>query len=204
VLSACAKLSVPLFTALSLRRHVMKQRLPYLSEAALNLGSSTQKKHSADAFEDAVASFLASEGVSFLTEKQQARVNAAGLPPPQPGVKHPGTPDFLFPSPLLLAPPGSPPLALSWLEIKHFYGASSIDPDGRSAVGKIPQKAAAYKANFGNGAFLFAYGCGAEFKRRLPQGVLVLDSSHLDMTETHRRMALYCRNTGVDGPSILP
>ena len=195
--SACASLQVNINTALSLRRHHIKARNRGLSEHQLNMGTSKQKQLPADAFEGSVASYLDSCGRSdYLTEEDQRAIH-----PPEPGSYHPGTPDFRFPEPLLVADPETGnTLSLNWIEVKHFYGASTINTDGKSACGKIPSKAKQYTANFGPGAFVFAYGCGQDLAAKLE--CAVLDESVFSMSDVAVEVGKFCRRRS-DG-MVLP
>ena len=183
---ACSRLGIPLSTALSLRRQHIKNNNRFVADHILGLGSLEQKLAAANAFEVVVAGFLRRNGIEFVDEEQQRIIR-----PPTPGQYHPGTPDFLFFPPLRVeVPKGEGPRkrntgtayhTLNWLEVKHFYGASTIPTDGKSACGKLPTKAAQYVRNFGTGGYLFAYGCGEDLQRKLPDGCVILDESVLDL-----------------------
>ena len=102
---------------------------------------------------------------------------------PKIGKWHPGTPDFRFDEPISVDVGDGERRELHWIEVKHFYGASSIRVDKKSACGKIPSKAQTYRDNFGPGAYLFSYGCGEGMRKKMPEGVIVLDESVLDIGE---------------------
>ena len=62
------------------------------------------------------------------------------------------------------------------IEVKMFYGASTIEHDGKSAVGCLLQTAKKYVACHGPGAMLFYNGCGDRLAHELAaQNVLVMD-----------------------------
>lgn len=48
-----------------------------------------------------------------------------------------------------------------------FYGASTIEHDGKSAVGAILDKCRRYVDLHGDGAIVFLYGCGDKLARDL-------------------------------------
>ena len=174
-----------------------------MNQRLLNLGTDSEKLRAATAFELSVKKYLDENGVDYLTEERQceewdAKVAANGGVQPGP---HPGTPDFRFDPPLpLLNPDTGEVRMICWLEVKHFYGASSIPTDSKSACGRIPQTSARYTASFGTGAFLFAYGIGGGLLEKL-NGTIILDESILDMGETLQEMGKFCRRR--DG-AILP
>ena len=58
-----------------------------------------------------------------------------------------------------------------------FYGASTIEHDGKSAVGAILDKCRRYVDLYGEGAVIFLYGCGEPLARDLAAiRVSVLDA----------------------------
>ncbi len=58
-----------------------------------------------------------------------------------------------------------------------FYGASTIEHDGKSAVGAILDKCRRYVDLYGEGAIVFLYGCGDQLARDLAAiRVSVLDA----------------------------
>ena len=189
IIAACNQLSIPLHSALSLRRHHIKARNKHLHNHQLRMGTDHEKKMAADAFERVVERYLQANGVNnYQTQEQQVFVN-----PPIPGVKHPGTPDFLFSPPLQVLDPATNAVrSLHWLEVKHFYGASTIKPGKTSACGQIPAKTLRYYESFGPGAMLFAYGCGEDLVKRMPEEVVVLDESVLVLDEVAVQIAKFC------------
>jgi len=60
-----------------------------------------------------------------------------------------------------------------------FYGASTIEHDGKSAVGCLLNTARKYTRVHGKGAMVFLYGCGDRLAAELAQvGVLALDCGY--------------------------
>ena len=74
-----------------------------------------------------------------------------------------------------------------------FYGASSIAPDGKSAVGCLLHTAQKYVRVHGPGAMVFMQGFGDQLAASLQEvGVLCLDCSSntmidLEAVEAHQR-----------------
>ena len=89
-------------------------------------------------------------------------------------------------------PPG--PLALRWVEVKHFYGASTIPLDGRSAVGKLLTTVQKYLQHHGAGALVFCGGCGDALAAQLEAlgPVLVLDEVPLDLASVRAQQSKWC------------
>jgi hypothetical protein len=95
---------------------------------------------------------------------------------------------------------------LHWMEVKHFYGASTICADGKSAVGSILAKAKKYVDFFGGGgAIVFGYGCGEVLAAELALlGVVALGCGPVavhNMAALDQHMATYC---GDEKGRILP
>jgi hypothetical protein len=94
-----------------------------------------------------------------------------------------------------------------WMEAKMFYGASIIPHDNKSAVGCVLSTAKKYVQAYGQGAFIFMYGCGTKLAEELAQvGVMVLDcsgdnSQGVDVSPVERHQRQWCGNR--DG-MILP
>lgn len=66
-----------------------------------------------------------------------------------------------------------------------FYGASTIEHDGKSAVGSIIEKCRRYVDLYGEGAVMFLYGCGDKLARDLAEiRVSVMDSGGAITTTT--------------------
>jgi hypothetical protein len=81
-----------------------------------------------------------------------------------------------------------------------FYGASTIELDGKSAVGCLLATARKYVKVHGKGAMLFMYGCGDRLAHQLKEeGVLVLDCSGnlngLDLTAVQEHQRTWCANS---------
>ena len=202
VQQACDKNGISLFTALSLRRHVMKHWNKFLGEDKLNLGNSKEKLAAATAFENSIAKYLDEHNISYKREEEQREEWKAEMVSTGRGGGNPqygynvvkgGTPDFLLSPPLnVLDPSTGDTKIINWIEAKHFYGCGTIPTDGKSACGKIPKTSEKYRRNFGPGAFVFCYGICEELRAKLGEDVCVLDESILDLTETEALMALYC------------
>ncbi|GAX12785.1 hypothetical protein FisN_15Hh264 [Fistulifera solaris] len=184
----CHQHQVPLLVALSLRRHHIKQLNPYRSMEQLHLGNQDIIRVSADLFERAVEESLQKHRVSFYTEEEQKKHNAKR----KANEPYPPTPDFLLKQPVLLRKykensPNHPTQrktqhvleerCIHWIEVKMFYGASTIEHDGKSAVGAILDKCRRYVDLYGEGAIVFLYGCGDQLARDLAAiRVSVLDA----------------------------
>ena len=71
---------------------------------------------------------------------------------------------------------------IHWIEVKMFYGASTIPENTPNAVGTILPKMKEYVSLYGTGAIVFMYGCGAILSRQLLElGVIALDGRMLDL-----------------------
>lgn len=85
------------------------------------------------------------------------------------------------------------------IEVKMFYGASTIVQNNRSAVGCLLQTARKYVKLHGPGAMVFMYGCGDRLTAELNnEHVMVLDchskeTVQLDAVDAHLRT--YCCDT---------
>ncbi|KAJ1478592.1 hypothetical protein T484DRAFT_1817035 [Baffinella frigidus] len=176
VSAKCRRLDTPMQTALSLRRHHITANHKGRTGVQLGLGTEEHISGAATEFELAVAQYLDSEGVAYITEAAQAKGS---------GVL---TPDFRFSSPVEIG--GQ---VVHWLEAKQFYGAATIKQDGKSAVGKLCGKAKRYVAQLRPGAIVFAYGCSAELAAQLAaDGVLALDAAPLNMARVEAQQAMWC------------
>ena len=80
---------------------------------------------------------------------------------------------------------------LPGIEVKMFYGASTIKMDSKSAVGGLLKTARKYVRTYGPGAMLFSFGFGEDLAATLEaEGVLCLDCSgmvELGPVEAHQR-----------------
>ena len=110
VSAECRRFEVSTMTALSLRRHHMTSAHKGRTGAQLRMGSVEHISGAAAEFESAVASYLDSQGVAYITEAAQKK---------GPGVL---TPDFRFSTPVEIG--GQ---VVNWLEAKQFYGAATIN-----------------------------------------------------------------------------
>ena len=94
---ACQVHGVPLLTALSLRRHLIKANHPDKNMTQLQLGRRQDINQSAALFEQAVKECLQKHNVAVWTEDdQKAHINQHSLRP------FPPTPDFVLQRPLLV------------------------------------------------------------------------------------------------------
>ena len=91
---------------------------------------------------------------------------------------------------------------LYWVEAKHYYGASTIPMDGKSAAGKLFGVVDKYVRAFGPGAIVLCEGCGEWLAVELEaRGALVLDALPLDLSRVQQQMSAWC--AGPDG-ELLP
>jgi Protein of unknown function TPD sequence-motif len=187
--------SISLAQALSLRRHYIKMNNPYRSMSQLRLGQEQDIRESARILEHAVAMFLQRQGIPVYSEHQQVqryhdhhREQKRISGNPALFLPKPPTPDFVFQQPVLLRRyfygdkdkfVEHDPVHIYWLEVKMFYGASTVDWDHASfgAVGCLRATAVKYVATYGPGAIVFFYGCGDDLQQRLSSlGVTVVDA----------------------------
>mmetsp|Transcript_19278 Transcript_19278/g.24873 ORF Transcript_19278/g.24873 Transcript_19278/m.24873 type:complete len:323 (-) Transcript_19278:92-1060(-) len=190
----CNKYRVPLRQALSLRRHHLKQLNIGQPMTALGLGKVNDINESARLFEKAISDFLVDRGITFFSEGEQKsfiQKNRDGRP-------YPPTPDFLLRSEIIIEKYYTKTRGkkkrnrsdetnekhiirrekICWIEVKMFYGASTIKHDNKSAVGCLLSTARKYTKFFGPGAMVFMQGCGDRLEHELErEGVLVLDCS---------------------------
>jgi hypothetical protein len=84
-----------------------------------------------------------------------------------------------------------------------FYGASTIEHDGKSAVGCLRNTALKYANVHGNGAMIFMHGFGDRLASDLAEvGVISLDCScrdsiSLERVEAHQRTWCGDRNGNI-------
>eukprot|EP00590_Aulacoseira_subarctica_P000338 CAMPEP_0172433326 /NCGR_PEP_ID=MMETSP1064-20121228/67680_1 /TAXON_ID=202472 /ORGANISM="Aulacoseira subarctica , Strain CCAP 1002/5" /LENGTH=289 /DNA_ID=CAMNT_0013181189 /DNA_START=62 /DNA_END=928 /DNA_ORIENTATION=+ len=176
---AIKKVQVPLSQALSLRRHHIVKENPSSSLVQLNLGTYVNIRKSADLFEKCVEKYLKRSNIPFVPEelqRQRHKSTHGALGQPQPP-----TPDYLFEIPVCVTNHGISQVTadsfhIHWMEVKHFYGASTIPHDNKSAVGCVLQKSQKYRDLYGPGAIVFAYGAGD----RLAQSLIEMDVIALD------------------------
>jgi hypothetical protein len=87
-------------------------------------------------------------------------------------------------------------VSLLGIEVKMFYGASTIEQDNRSAVGRLLETAKRYVHSFGPGAMVFLWGCGDRLAAQLNnEQVMVLDVrglETLDLDEFIDYMRTWC------------
>jgi hypothetical protein len=86
-----------------------------------------------------------------------------------------------------------------------FYGASTIDRDGKSAVGRILQIAETYTTFHGTGAIIFMQGFGDVLGQNLKEkGVMALGccpAHNFKLKRVTQHQRTWCAN---DGGDILP
>lgn len=182
--------------ALSLRRHHMKLLNPRLNMEQLKLGSFNNIKAAADVFETVIEDHLRSLNVNYMNEHEQRKKFK-----PKP----PLTPDFLIKGDcrIKLSIAGKSaaageneklhPFKINFIEVKMFYGASTIPAGTPNAVGTILPKMQKYVERFGTGAIIFMYGFGVELAEQLNQvGVLALDARHIDLTRVEQQQRSWC------------
>ena len=86
---------------------------------------------------------------------------------------------------------------LHWIEVKHYYGASTIPMDGKSAAGKLFGVVDKYVRRFGPGAIVLCEGCGEWLAAELEaRGALVLDALPLDLSRVQKQMSTWCAGPG--------
>jgi hypothetical protein len=197
VARACRQVDMQLPQALSLRRQHIQHLNPRHRMPALGLGNDGDIRKSAALFESAVEAYLCQCKLSFLTETQQKAL----LPK---GVKHPPSPDFMLQQPTLLTTCtpmqyGQQTIAqnyvIHWIEVKMYYGASTLAVNSKSAVGCILPKAEKYLSLYGTGAMVFMYGCGKELSDMLLEiGVVALDAHMLDLQNVEAHQRTWCAN----------
>ena len=97
------------------------------------------------------------------------------------------------------AQPRAPHLGgpLHWIEVKHYYGPSTIPMNGKSAAGKLFAVVDKYVRLFGPGALVLCEGCGEALAAELEaRGALVLDSLPLDLSLVQQQMSTWCAGPG--------
>ena len=203
----CRRHGMHMFQACSLRRHHIQQLNLSKSKAELRLGSDTEIRTSASLFEEVIASHLDKERIPYWDEAAQRkrhRRENPGVCGSQP------TPDFLLKTPVCLQVLSSDSerkearkngnnciakRTIHWIEVKMFYGASTIPQDNKSAVGRILSKMTKYVDLFGEGAVVFMQGCGQELVNELESiGVTALDGfgNNIDLGPVIRHQRTWC------------
>jgi hypothetical protein len=93
-------------------------------------------------------------------------------------------------------PSSSCPIAIHWIEVKMFYGASTIPSGTSNAVGCILPKVKQYVSLYGTGAIVFMYGCGVTLAEQLLNaGVVALDGRCLDLDRVERHQKRWCADS---------
>jgi len=190
---SCKRNGIDIMQALSLRRHHIKKLNPFQAMEELGLGSDKDVYKTAMKFEQTIENYLMlHSNVPFLTENDQRQRHYAS----NVMTRMPPTPDFLFPSPVLVHNRLNTTcnnLPIYWLEAKMFYGASTIPRDEKSAVGRILTTAEKYVDRYGPGAIVFAYGCGETLARALmARNVIALDATPLDLRIMKEEQRKWC------------
>jgi hypothetical protein len=196
VQAACRKENVPLSQALSLRRQHIQRLNPYQPLEQLRLGRMKDVQSSAVLFEEAAERCLRQCSIPIVTERVQKQRhfqrNSEALKQGRTCQPQPPTPDFLLENPIKVIARNEA-FVVHWIEVKHFYGASSIPNDNKSAVGRILDKSQVYRDLYGPGAIVFAYGAGLELATLLNQmGIMVLDSGPIRMEAVVRHLRSWC------------
>jgi hypothetical protein len=216
----CRKHHMTVAQALSLRRHHLKLLNPNLGLQALRLGNETDIRESAEIFERLIESVLRRKKISFWTEDEQHAEFKRTAPE---GALIEATPDFLLREPTTLKcfvknnnnnnkskkysynDRILEERVIHWIEVKMFYGASTIPHESKGAVGSVLKKIQKYVQLFGSGAIIFMQGCGDRLAQELnEEGVSVLDCCHpasVDLTSVLNHQKTWCSdNSG----RILP
>jgi hypothetical protein len=187
----------------SLRRHHMKLLNPKRSMPQLQLGAEKDISESARLFEQAVEEYIRREQIPFQTEQhgksQQHRT---------------ATPDFLFHEhPIILHEVQRDKVVeeeksiIHWMEVKMYYGASTIPQHGcEGVVGKVLVQAEKYVKSFGPGVMVFMMGCGDQLAAELNEiGVAVVDccvdNAPVNLQHVRHHLKSWCANSKGD---IMP
>ncbi|KAL7491071.1 hypothetical protein ACHAWT_000710 [Skeletonema menzelii] len=205
-----------LLQSLSLRRTHLKHLQPKLSMPQLKLGSEMDIRHSAAMFEQVVQNYLRRHNVlqCFMTEEDQRRENRrkGGRMPPSPDFRvrdgHCVQLDFDHHSQrqgggikkkssksksTTTNQRENASRTINWIEVKMFYGASTIPTNTPNAVGAVLPKMNEYVSLYGEGAIVFMYGCGDVLARQLLDlGVVALDGRGLDVTIVEESQRNWC------------
>lgn len=191
----CQATGMQLLQALSLRRHHMKMLNPGKPMARLGLGEEIHVREAAALFEDAVSAYLNKCGVKYFSEHEQKEQFYRNK---KDGSLMPPTPDFLLKEPVILHENGRSAKtrhSIHWIEVKMFYGASTIPHDNISAVGRVLLTARKYVNLYGPGAMVFSYGCCETLARELLEvGVVALDANPVDMSQLETQQRSWCAN----------
>lgn len=200
----CEIKKVTLRVALSLRWHHMKQLNPNFSLPQLQLGDERTIHESSRLFEMAVLKMFRNAKIPFYSEDEQRTYINQHRPPNEP---YPPTPDLILKRPIRIrriikegqdgdSTKVIEESSVNWIEVKMFYGASTIKQDNRSAVGCLLQTAKKYVSVFGPGAMVFLWGCGDRLAAKLNnEQVMVLDVrglETLDLDKFIEHMKTWC------------
>ena len=199
--STANDVSITLIQSLSLRRTHLKYLHPKLTMTQLRLGSQNDIKHSATLFEEVVANYLTLHDVlQFVyTEEDQRNMwkrSGKGKMQASPDFRvkdgHCIQLDFSSSSSSSNSNNTNMP-TIHWIEVKMFYGASTIPENTPNAVGTILSKMKQYVRLYGTGAIVFMYGCGVSLAHQLLDlGVIALDGRMLDLKPVEDYQRCWC------------
>jgi hypothetical protein len=196
--------SMTLIQSLSLRRTHLKYLHPKLTMTQLRLGSQNDIYHSATLFEEVVTNYLILHDVLqfvYTEEDQRNMWKRSGKG------KMAASPDFRVKDGHCIQLDFSSSSSrnenssnnsknmptIHWIEVKMFYGASTIPENTPNAVGTILSKMKQYVRLYGTGAIVFMYGCGVSLARKLLDiGVIALDGRMLDLKLVEDYQRCWC------------
>jgi hypothetical protein len=197
--------SMTLIQSLSLRRTHLKYLHPKLTMTQLGLGSQNDIYHSATLFEEVVTNYLILHDIlQFVyTEEDQRNMwkrSGKGKMAASPDFRvkdgHCIQLDFSSSSSSNssnISNSSKKMPTIHWIEVKMFYGASTIPENTPNAVGTILSKMKQYVRLYGTGAIVFMYGCGVSLAHQLLDlGVIALDGRMLDLKPVEDYQRCWC------------
>ncbi len=193
--------SMTLIQSLSLRRTHLKYLHPKLTMTQLRLGSQNDIYHSATLFEEVVGNYLILHDVLqfvYTEEDQRNMWKRSGkgkmVASPDFRVKDGHCIQLDFSSSSRNSSNNSKNMpTIHWIEVKMFYGASTIPENTPNAVGTILPKMKEYVSLYGTGAIVFMYGCGDSLAHQLLDlGVIALDGRMLDLKLVEDYQRCWC------------
>jgi hypothetical protein len=182
IFTICCNNNIDLAQAMSIRSALLRSAVPWRYNVTY------AQEEAAIAFEQVVANFLRSYGVTFKTQEEQTaeaiakRAAARGKGASATEGKESGrvngpTPDFLIDDDCALFINGK---RVKYIEVKRFYGTGIGTREGLkpwSPSIKIVAQAEKYVKVFGeDGAFIIQHGFAEQFKNRLPSCIQLLDA----------------------------
>jgi hypothetical protein len=182
IFTICCNNNIDLAQAMSIRSALLRSAVPWRYNVTY------AQEEAAIAFEQVVANFLRSHGVTFKTQEEQTaeaiakRAAARGKGASATEGKESGrvsgpTPDFLINDDCALFINGK---RVKYIEVKRFYGTGIGTREGLkpwSPSIKIVAQAEKYVKVFGeDGAFIIQHGFAEQFKNRLPSCIQLLDA----------------------------